>query len=113
MFTEILFFALVTSGISLSWHVFLEDHPPIKTRLKSLSKVFVCGICQTFWLTLLFTIFGNPSFSITWRFLPELLEPALTFIAFWQATAFTGYAFRYGGLLILESAKARYKQNNT
>ena len=103
MFLSIFFTAFTISSLSIGFATFLSDHPAIKKRLKSISKFFVCGICQMFWFSLFVCLLDMPVIS---------KNPQINFVIVWQTTAFFGYVFRYGFLVILESLKWLIKKNN-
>ncbi|MBP9762879.1 hypothetical protein KBD34_04665 [Patescibacteria group bacterium] len=105
----IFFISLALSGLSIAWHVFLEDHPSLKMTFKQRSKWFVCGVCQIFWGSLLFSIMVSP-FRLEWRGVFTWLGPYLNWFSTWQAMAMTAYLMRYLFLLILESVKEKLRK---
>lgn len=90
MIFQLLLLIVFTSGLSIFWSIFLDDHPKLKEKLNRRGKLFVCGTCQIFWLSLLVAIFFNPfaDLQLPLRFtLHPTISSMFVFLFAWQLIA--------------------------
>lgn len=104
--TQLFILSLAVSGLSLSWHFFLEDHPKLKSVLKRITKISTCGICQITWMSLIAAILSRHQLPTVLK-----LEPLFLILLYWQVLVLLGFVIQYGTLFIIESAKYRYRNN--
>lgn len=109
------FFLICTlSAATITWYVFLNDRPTLKAHLRQKNKLFVCGICQVFWLSLLLTAMINPleGFSVPLRFVSlSTIEALMLFVFSWSVIMVSAWILRYGTLLLIERLKYQIKRN--
>ena len=90
MLTELIYPALVVSGIVAAWTKLLKDNKEIKARIRQvapwpLSKALTCSFCLTYWLALAY-LFVQSEFSVFKWFALSMLAALIhwTFAALYE-----------------------------
>jgi hypothetical protein len=89
------------AGIAVLWRNILNDHVSLKegieNKLKFFHKIFTCGSCFTYWISLLFVVLSDP--LDFW--LPFSAEFFNLFVH-WMAVAFLSVIMRFTYISIQE-----------